>query len=349
VSPGQRIPLMIEERATKYLACCDPTVSGSRGHDVLFRVTCALVWGFALCPDVALRLLREVYNPRCLPPWSERELEHKINGALAAEHLMPRGYLLGEGALPPSAEISPLPQSIVSPKWPAPDLEAIDAIVRSGPSCYELWEASPLPFGEETNQAEETIDLVFPGDPLLCCGQTAYDFATCRRSAWRGSLGRQAYIVPNPMLRVADYTLDGKLSEHALAATAARVYQVAEFDFKQFARDGKTPTPFTPLICGWLASGLTVADACAALLLHLARLMPLALVVHSGGVSLHGWFRVFGVPRDEQLAFFREAVRLGADYRLWLRSQFTRMPDGARENGARQICFYLNSQNCVSL
>jgi hypothetical protein len=262
---------------------------------------------------------------------------------------MPRGYLLGGNVFSSPAQVSPLPESAVTPKWPAPDLEVIDAIVRSGPGCYELWEASPLHLEEEANQAEEAIDLVFPGEPLLCCGETAYGFATRRRSAWRGSLGRQAYIVPNPMLRVADYTLAGKLSEHTLAATAARVYQVAEFDFKQFARDGKTPTPFAPLICDWLASGLTVADACATLLLHLARLMPLALVVHSGGVSLHGWFRVFGVPREEQLSFFREAVRLGADFRLWPRSQFTRMPDGTRENGARQICFYLNSQNCVSL
>jgi hypothetical protein len=262
---------------------------------------------------------------------------------------MPRGYLLGESAFCSPAQVAPLPESAVTPKWPAPDLEVIDAIVRSGPGCYELWETSPLHFGEEANQAEEAIDLVFPGDPLLCCGVTARDFATRRRSSWRGSLGGQAYIVPNPMLRVADYTLEGKLSEQTLAATAARVYHVAEFDFKQFGRDGKTPTPFAPLICGWLASGLTVADACAALLLQLARLMPLALVVHSGGVSLHGWFWVFGMPRDEQLSFFREAVRLGADYRHWLRSQFTRMPEGIRENGARQICFYLNSQNCVSL
>jgi hypothetical protein len=349
VSPLQRTALTIEERATKYLGCCDPAISGSRGHDVLFRVSCALVWGFALCPEVALRLLREVYNPRCLPPWSERELEHKINGALTAEHLMPRGYLFGESVFQQPVEIASLTNSVATPKWPTPDLEVIDAIVKSGPGCYELWEASPFHFQDDLSHAEAVIDIVLPGDPLLCCSQTAYDFATRRRSAWRGSLHRQAYIVPNPMLRIADYTLEGKLSEHTLAATAARVYQVIEFDFKQFARNGKTPTPFAPLISEWLASGLTVADACAALLLHLATLMPLALVVHSGGVSLHGWFRTFRQPIEEQRAFFREAVRLGADYRLWTRSQFTRMPDGTRENGARQICFYLNSQNCVSL
>jgi hypothetical protein len=102
VSPGQRIPLTIEERATKYLACCDPAVSGSRGHDVLFRVTCALVWGFALCPDVALRLLREVYNPRCLPPWTEGELRHKLVSACAARPGKPRGYQLGIGIAMPA-------------------------------------------------------------------------------------------------------------------------------------------------------------------------------------------------------------------------------------------------------
>ncbi len=158
---------------------------------------------------------------------------------------------LGESVLPWPAQVSSLPESVVTPKWPVPDLEVIDAIARSGLGCYELWESSPHRFKDEAPKSEEIVDVVFPGDPLLCCAQRACHFATRRRSTWRGSLDQQAYIVPNPMLRVVDYTLDGKLSEHTLAATAARVYQVVEFDFKQFARDGKTLTPFAPLISEW--------------------------------------------------------------------------------------------------
>jgi hypothetical protein len=38
VSPLQRTALTIEERATKYLATCDPAVSGAGGHNITFRV-----------------------------------------------------------------------------------------------------------------------------------------------------------------------------------------------------------------------------------------------------------------------------------------------------------------------
>ncbi len=36
------------------------------------------------------------------------------------------------------------------------------------------------------------------------------------------------------------------------------------------------------------------------------------------------------------------AVSLGADHKLWSRSQFVRMPDGLRDNGKRQVVFYFN-------
>jgi hypothetical protein len=36
------------------------------------------------------------------------------------------------------------------------------------------------------------------------------------------------------------------------------------------------------------------------------------------------------------------AVSLGADRATWTRSQFVRMPDGARGNGERQTVFFFN-------
>lgn len=93
----------------------------------------------------------------------------------------------------------------------------------------------------------------------------------------------------------------------------------------------------------------TVADACAALHLYLARRLPLVLVTHSGGKSLHGWYYAFELSEFRLEAFMAEAIRLGADPATWGRSLFVRLPDGERENGCRQRCFYLNPQNCVSL
>ena len=85
-------------------------------------------------------------------------------------------------------------------------------------------------------------------------------------------------------------------------------------------------------------------DLCAALLLHLAEKAPLALAVHSGGKSLHGWFYCADVPEEKILGVFNYAVSLGADRANWTRSQFARMPDGLRENGRRQTVYFFNPE-----
>ena len=64
-------------RASAYLAKCEPAVSGQRGHDKAFKAACAIGLGFDLAQADTLRLLREEYNPRCDPPWSDAELIHK--------------------------------------------------------------------------------------------------------------------------------------------------------------------------------------------------------------------------------------------------------------------------------
>lgn len=85
------------ERASRYLAEVDPAISGSSGHNTTFRAACKLVIGFDLSVDEAFNLLMREYNPRCVPPWTERELRHKVNQA--DKQPGPRGELLIESPL----------------------------------------------------------------------------------------------------------------------------------------------------------------------------------------------------------------------------------------------------------
>lgn len=78
------------ERARKYLAKLDPAVSGSGGHNATFHAACVLVIEFGIPPEQAMPLLEE-YNQRCAPPWSQRELQHKL--ASAAKQPGPRNRL----------------------------------------------------------------------------------------------------------------------------------------------------------------------------------------------------------------------------------------------------------------
>jgi hypothetical protein len=231
--------------------------------------------------------------------------------------------------------------------WPQPVFDRISQIVAQGPLLYELWEQSPVRFPDEIPHSEEIVDAIFPLNPWLCCGWTQWDFETRRRVEWQGQLSELSFIVPSPMLCKADRTDQGRLSQHTLAATAAPVYQVVEFDFAEFEPDGQTPTIWAPHIRSWRESGHSILDACAALIWRLAKFLPLVLIVYSGGKSLHGWFNVWRLAEPQHRDFMEAAIRLGGDHHTFTRSQFVRLPDGRRENGRRQFTFFFNPANGV--
>jgi hypothetical protein len=181
----------------------------------------------------------------------------------------------------------------------------------------DLWEASKPRLDDGAVYTEEIIDRLFPGNPLLCCGKSNREFDTRPRESWRGELAQLQLIVPSPMTEPKGLTKDGKESAHTLTNTGPRRFLICEFD---------TGTP----------------DEHAAILLHLAEFRPMVCAVHSGGKSLHGWFHVDGQPEGKVEEFFHYAVSLGADRATWTRSQFVRMPDGTRENGRRQMVFFVN-------
>lgn len=233
--------------------------------------------------------------------------------------------------------------------WPKADIIRIRELVAVESSLYDLWERSPIRFDEGRSYTDEIIEVLFPGNPLLCCGQSNYQFATRRRETWHGHLKRLALLVPNPMLTVRGRTQEEKESEHTLASTCARVYLAVEFDFSEFARDGQIPTQWAPLVRKWKELGISLADAGARLHIHLAKRLPLVAAVHSGGKSLHGWYAAFNRSEVQLRSFMNYAVSLGADRATWTRSQFVRMPDGTRENGKRQVCYYLDPAEAVKL
>ncbi len=209
----------------------------------------------------------------CGRPVTRREVESAINHS--ASCAWQPGVHVGTNA--PS-----------QPTWPKPNPEQIEAIIRDGGGLADLWEASPVRIEDSAAHTEAVIERLFPGNPLLCCGTSQFDFDTKPRADWRGQLARLQFIVPSPMSTVVGMTKDGRPSKHTLDNTGPRRFLICEFD-----------------------QGAT--DAHAALLLHLGRFAPLVCTVHSAGKSLHGWFLVAGQPDVKVEKFFRYTVSLGAD------------------------------------
>jgi len=204
-----------------------------------------------------------------------------------------------------------------APKWPAVNQAHYEAVIASGFRLAHLWDASPVRSDDNDAHTEALIDALFPGNPLLCCGKSNSDFNTKPRERWRGELTTLQLIVPSPMSAITGRTKDGHLSKHSKDNTGPRRYLVVEFDRGD-------------------------VDDHAALLWHLALKAPLALVVHSGSRSLHGWFFCAGQSEEYLRQVMRYCVSLGADPATWTRSQFVRMPDGTRKGGNRQCVYYFN-------
>jgi hypothetical protein len=89
---AQREAIDLDKRIRAYLATIPEAVSGQHGHDATFKVACILIQGWDLSVDEARPHL-QAYNALCKPPWSERELEHKLAEAIKAPCSRPYGYL----------------------------------------------------------------------------------------------------------------------------------------------------------------------------------------------------------------------------------------------------------------
>jgi len=68
-------------RARAYLATIEGAISGNRGHDRTMRAAGVLIQKFGLSLEQAWPLFLE-WNEQCEPPWSEKELLHKLQDAI---------------------------------------------------------------------------------------------------------------------------------------------------------------------------------------------------------------------------------------------------------------------------
>jgi hypothetical protein len=129
-------------RARTYLRECNPAISGQGGHNQTFKVAVKLVKGFNLDTETAFQLLWEDYNRRCLPPWSEKELRHKVQEAAKADN--PPGFLLGPPPASPSADGQATEPGVDGqpeprPNHPFPEPVPLDQLQDAEPDADWLW------------------------------------------------------------------------------------------------------------------------------------------------------------------------------------------------------------------
>ncbi|MFO7958100.1 MAG: bifunctional DNA primase/polymerase [Candidatus Brocadiia bacterium] len=147
----------VERRAVAYLAEMPPAISGQRGHDTCYAAATAIVHGFGIPPERAFELLVEHYNPRCKPPWSEKELRHKVDDAALRPHDRPFGWLREPDA--GSVDLSRITAAVAN--------EKPDTVFDPGPIPDELLHVP----GFVNHVMEHTLSTSpYPNRPLAFAG-----------------------------------------------------------------------------------------------------------------------------------------------------------------------------------
>ena len=310
---------------------------GGGVHDWTFRLLRMLTRHYPLDQDLfsAARVICDAHATR---PVTDRELLDQIANAR-------RGFSSRKGN---GRTYMPVERSKA---WPIADVGFIDKIVRGGATLDKLRTLSPVQLDTHPLSADDVIDVLFPGDPLLCCGQSLESATTRRKSAWR-DFGQIQFLVPSPMTATSGMNKQERRSARCLDNTGPRRFLVVEFDFKPdveaceaaiakiLATGGGASAKQlndldkAKLVAAFIEDGGTVQDMCAALIAHISGTVKPTLVVHSGGKSLHTWFYCEGVEETRLRTFMEYAVSLGADPATWTRCQLVRMPGGQRDNGA---------------
>jgi hypothetical protein len=253
----------------------------------------------------------------------KNEIENAVAKAYNSPGVTIKTIGKGEGILVAPKFVKTSEDSYWNTHMPLPKVEANQASIRRAIATTP-WSLDDMlrnsPYRCFDSKPEEIINMLFEPDQLVCSGSVRR-FWTLPAKEWLsvGNVGDQ--IVPNPSRVKVGTNLKGNPSQHCRDATGWRKYIVVESDDESLSFDEK-------------ASVLRyLRDRAGA---------ELKMVVHTGGKSLHGWFKSTG---DSHLdwEFMRVACLLGADRRMWLPEQLARTPNAVRlSNGAEQKCYHFD-------
>lgn len=186
-------------------------------------------------------------------------------------------------------------------RWPAAKAAVIGKV-------FERYE--PLFDGERDSglQARDVLPGLFQPGELVCAG------ADCQSARVRpvedvlvDAEGLQ-FICVNPMRGALAINNAGRPSARCQNNVMSRRYLVAEVDDATVTKRQQ-----------------------AQLATALGDMAPLVMAVDSGGKSVHAWYAVEAMSRQDQAKFFAVACLLGADPTRWDVSGWLRMPGGLRQ------------------
>lgn len=198
-------------------------------------------------------------------------------------------------------------------RWPEKEPALIETVLETMQPHFDM---------DPKETAASIIPRLFLPDELVCFGPSQFvaKIGTVEEVAAGGESAQ--FIVPNPMKGLSGIAKDGEPSTRCQDNVRCRRHLITEID-----DPGLNPECQAKII-HFLMTRTTKAIGAA---------IPLVAIVHSGGKSLHAWWKVEGVEADKVLLFFSTACQLGADPTLWDIAKWVRMPGGTRYRGEETV------------
>ena len=185
-------------------------------------------------------------------------------------------------------------------EWPEANREVIGKVLETVEPVFDGETSTGLRPGD-------VLPHLFRPGELVCTGADS-ERATVRpvEEVLTDAEGVQ-FICINPMRGLLAVNHSGRPSARCQNNVMVRRYLVAEFDDATLAK----------------AQQAQLATA-------LGDMAPLVMAVDSGGKSVHAWYAVEAMSRQDQARFFAVACLLGADQTRWDICGWLRMPGGLR-------------------
>jgi hypothetical protein len=184
--------------------------------------------------------------------------------------------------------------------WPEKNAEVIARMLATVEPVFDGVTSTGL-------RPTDVLPLLFRPGELVCTGAESERAVVRPVEAAVADADTLQFICVNPMRGAMAMNNAGRPSARCQNNVTVRRFLVAEFDDETLGKRGQ-----------------------AQLVTALAEAAPLVMAVDSGGKSVHAWFHVEGMGRQDQARFFAMACLFGADPTRWDICGWLRMPGGLR-------------------
>lgn len=256
------------ERAIKYIQTAGGAVSGNGGHNHTFGLACSLFKTFTISGNEVFDLLNQYHNPVCDPPWSDKELKHKVDSAYQATG--------GIKTVIDSPKSYDRPAPTVKPKGKVHRHRFMDATTRPMPDEIDNGAYKMIKACFKEGEGVRIVDADLNED-----GKEVPNAGLCMaREYWLEKLESKGGRMNGPG---GCWNKNGNPGMY-IGINPLEVHEVQDKHVTEF-RHALLEFDDLDIEKQWQ--------------LYWESELPIAAVIHSGGRSLHAWVRVDAKDRKE--------------------------------------------------